>query len=97
VTPEERRERRERWLQTAAFLGVLALLGLALFAALTAQGDREGRPTLTVPTSSPAPRTFPPTPSRAAPPWLMPSITPYPGPERRETPPAVIPYPWMTP
>lgn len=73
-------ERRERWLQTLAFFGVLAVLGLALFSALIVQHTQEERP------AGPSPMpTF--TPSPTSPPRVPPLIvsriplSPYPGPD----------------
>lgn len=66
-------ERRERWLQTLAFFGVLALLGLALFSALIVQRKEEEKPAgpSSTPTSTPIP-TSPP----LLPPPIVRQITP---------------------
>ncbi len=66
-------ERRERWLQTLAFGGVLALLGLALFSALVAQQAREKRPAGPSP-SLPLPPI--PTSPSLAPPFAVRRVTP---------------------
>lgn len=65
-------ERREHWLQTLAFFGVLAVLGLALFSALVAQREKEEpAPPSPAPTSAPIP-TSPP----LAPPLIVRQVTP---------------------
>lgn len=65
-------ERRERWLQTLAFFGVLALLGLALFSTLIAQ-RREEEPARPSPTSTSA---LIPTSPPLAPPPIARRVTP---------------------
>ncbi len=74
-------ERRERWLQTLAFGGVLAVLGLALFSALIARYTEGERPagSSPVPTSSPTLTSL-----RLLPPPLAHQVVPR----------GISPYPW---
>lgn len=71
---EERRARRERWLQTVAFLGAVVVFGSVLYAAFVVQRNRAQE---TAPTLPPSSRIATPHDTPANSPVPTPASTPY--------------------
>lgn len=89
---EERRARRERWLQTVAFLGAVVVFGSVLYAAFVVQGNRAQE---MAPTPSPSSQVATPYDTPAGTPVPTPAAVPYPQPYivRVLWTPGITPYP----